>query len=65
MSRIAAVTRMPSSLFKGLSMISMGNSLPSLRSADELDAGADLLRQRVLGGAQVVGDQPLREADRE
>ena len=62
MSRIAAVTRMPSALSSGLSMISIGNSLPSLRRADQLDAGADLLRQRVLGRAQVVGDQPLGEA---
>ena len=31
MSRIAAVTRIPSALSRGLSMISMGNSLPSLR----------------------------------
>ena len=62
MSRIAAVTRMPSALSSGLSMISIGNSLPSLRRADELDAGADLLRQRVFRGAQAVGDQPLGEA---
>ena len=62
MSRIAAVTRMPSALSSGLSMISIGNSLPSLRSAIELDPGADLLRQRVRGGSQVVGDQPLGEA---
>ena len=33
MSRIAAVTRMPSALSSGLSMISIGNSLPSLRRA--------------------------------
>ena len=64
MLRIAAVTSMPSALSSGLSMISMGNSLPSLRSADQLDAGADLLGQRVFGGAQVVGDQPLGEAFR-
>ena len=64
MSRMAAVTRMPSALSSGLSMISMGNSLPSLRRADELDARADLLRQRVFGGAQAVGDQPLRKAFR-
>src|SRR5436189_160614 len=31
MSRIAAVTRVPSALSSGLSMISIGNSLPSLR----------------------------------
>ena len=31
MSRIAAVTRIPSALSSGLSMISIGNSLPSLR----------------------------------
>ena len=31
MSRMAAVTRMPSALSSGLSMISIGNSLPSLR----------------------------------
>ena len=62
MSRIAAVTRMPSALSSGLSMISIGNSLPSLRRADQLDARADLLRQRVRRGAQVVGDQPLGEA---
>ena len=46
-------------------MISIGNSLPSLRRADELDAGADLLGQGILGRAQVVGDQPLREALRD
>ena len=61
MSRIAAVTRMPSALSSGLSMISMGNSLPSLRRP-KLDPGADLLRQGLGGGAQVVGDQPLGEA---
>ena len=32
MLRIAAVTSMPSGLSSGLSMISIGNSLPSLRS---------------------------------
>jgi hypothetical protein len=31
MSRIAAVTRIPSALSSGLSMISIGNSLPSFR----------------------------------
>src|SRR3954462_2243805 len=31
MSRIAAVTRVPSALSSGLSRISIGNSLPSLR----------------------------------
>ena len=62
MSRIAAVTRMPSALSSGLSMISIGNSLPSLRRAGELDPGADLLRQRVFRGAEAVGDQPLGEA---
>ena len=65
MSRIAAVTRIPSALSSGLSMISIGNSLPSLRRADELDPGADLLGQRVGRGAQVVGDQPFREALRD
>ncbi len=60
-SRIAAVTRMPSVLSSGLSMISIGNALPFLRRADQLDPGADLLRQRVLRGAQRIGDQPLRE----
>ena len=34
MSRMAAVTRMPSVLSSGLSMISIGNSVPSLRSAE-------------------------------
>ena len=33
-----------------------------MRRAGELDPRADLLRQRVFRGAQVVGDQPLREA---
>ena len=33
MSRIAAVTRMPSALSSGLSIISIGNSLPSFRRA--------------------------------
>jgi hypothetical protein len=47
MSRIAAVTRIPSALSSGLSMISMGNSLPSFRRPDELDPRADLLRQRL------------------
>ena len=65
MSRIAAVTRMPSALSSGLSMISIGNSLPSLRRADKLDAGADLLGERVRRRAQVVGDQPLGEALRD
>ena len=31
---------------------------------DEFDPGADLLRQRVFGGAKSVGDQPFREAFR-
>ena len=61
MSRIAAVTSMPSALSSGLSMISIGNLLPSLRKADELDPGADLLRERLGRGPQVVGDQPLGE----
>ena len=65
MSRIAAVTRIPSALSSGLSMISIGNSLPSLRRADELDPGADLLGQRVGRGAQIVRDQPLGEALRD
>ena len=65
MSRMAAVTRMPSALSSGLSMISIGNSLPSLRRADELDPGADLLRERVGRGSQVVGDQPFGEALRD
>ena len=43
-------------------MISMGNSLPSLRRPDEFDAGADLLRQGLGGGAGAVGDQPFGEA---
>ena len=46
-------------------MISIGNSLPSLRRAGQLDAGADLLGQRVFGGAQIVRDQPLGEALRD
>ena len=62
MSRIAAVTRIPSALSSGLSMISMGNSLPSLRRPDELDPGTDLLRQRFGRGARAVRDQPFREA---
>ena len=36
-----------------------------LASCGELDARADLLVQRVLGGAQIVGDQPFREALRD
>ena len=40
----------------------MGNSLPSLRRADEFDAGADLLRQRFRRGSGAVGDQPFRKA---
>ena len=43
MSRIAAVTRIPSSLFSGLSMSSIGNSLPSFRCPVELDPRSDLL----------------------
>ena len=43
-------------------MISIGNSLPSLRRAGELDPRADLLRQRVLRRSKVVRDQPFREA---
>ena len=65
MSRIAAVTRMPSALSSGLSMISMGNSLPSLRRPISSMPGADLLRQRLGGGAAAVGDQPLGEALRD
>ena len=64
MLRIAAVTKVPSALSNGLSMISIGNSLPILAQRGQLDAGADLLRQRVFRGPQIVGDQPLREADR-
>ena len=33
-----------------------------LAPPDELDPGADLLRQRVCRGSQIVGDQPFREA---
>ena len=43
-------------------MISMGNSLPSLRRADELDPGADLLRQRVGSATRTVGDETFRKA---
>ena len=65
MSRMAAVTRIPSALSSGLSMISIGNSLPSLRRADEFDSRADLLRERFGGAAGAVGDQPFREAFRD
>ena len=65
MSRMAAVTRMPSALSSGLSMISIGNSRPVLAARGQLDPGPDLLGQGVLGGAQVVGDQPLGEALRD
>jgi hypothetical protein len=47
---------MPSGLSNGLSISSIGNS------RGELDPGADLLRQRFLRRAEIVGDQPLREA---
>ena len=63
MSRMAAVTRMPSALSSGLSMISIGNSLPSLRRR-ELDAGADLLRQRLpaeRGRRRSAAPQNLRD----
>ena len=65
MLRIAAVTRMPSALSSGLSMISMGNVAAVLARARQLDAGADLLRQRLGRGARAVGDQPLGEALRD
>ena len=65
MSRIAAVTRIPSALSSGLSMISIGNSLPSLRRAESSMPVPICCARRLRGGAQVVGDQSLGEALRD
>ncbi len=64
MSRIAAVTSVPSALSSGLSMISIGNSLPSFRRRDEFDPRADLLRQRFRRASRAVRDQPFRKSFR-
>ncbi len=62
MSRMAAVTRIPSALSSGLSMISIGNSAAVLAPPDELDSGTDLLCQRLGCASRAVGDEPFREA---
>ena len=53
MSRIAAVTSMPSALSERAQHDLDRKLAAVLAPPDELDAGADLLRQRVLGRAQV------------
>ena len=62
MSRMAAVTRMPSALSSGLSMISIGNSLPSLRRPDSSMPVPICCASASSVGAQRVGDQPFGEA---
>ena len=62
MSRIAAVTRMPSALSERAQHDLDGELAAVLAPPDQLDAGADLLGQRIRGGPSAVGDQPLGEA---
>ncbi len=62
MSRMAAVTRIPSGLSSGLSMISIGNVATILAPCRELDSGTDLLGQRLGRASRTVGDQPFGEA---
>ena len=65
MSRMAAVTRMPSALSSGLSMISIGNSLPSLRRPVSSMPVPICCASASSDRAQAVGDQPFGEALRE
>ncbi len=62
MSRMAAVTRMPSALRSGLNMISMGNSLPSLRRAVSSMPVPICCARGFFRGAKAIGDQAFREA---
>ena len=62
MSRIAAVTRMPSALSSGLSMISIGNSLPSLRRPMSSIPVPICCASASSAERRRVGDQPLGEA---
>jgi hypothetical protein len=64
MSRIAAVTRIPSALSSGLSMSLDRKFAAILAQRGEFDAGADLLRQRIFGGPESVGHQAFRETFR-
>ena len=61
MSRIAAVTRIPSGLSSGLNMISMGNSLPSLRRPVS-SIPVPICWASALPRFEAVGDDPFREA---
>ena len=62
MSRIAAVTRMPSALLERAQHDLDREVGAVLAQGDQLDAGPDLLGEGVLGRAEVVGDEPLGEA---
>src|SRR5208282_753203 len=62
MSRIAAVTRMPSGLSSGLSINLDGKLAAILAPPDQLNPGADLLRQSLRRASGAVGDDPFREA---
>ncbi len=62
MSRIAAVTRIPSALSSGLSMISIGNSLPSLRRPMSSIPVPICCASASAAERSAVRDQPLREA---
>jgi hypothetical protein len=64
MSRIAAVTRIPSAL-SSRAQHDLDRKLASvLPPPGELDPRADLLRQGLSGGSGPVRDQPFREAFR-
>ena len=62
MSRIAAVTRVPSALSSGLSMISIGNSLPSLRRPVSSIPPPICCAALVFRESKIVRNQSFREA---
>ena len=64
MLRIAAVTSVPSAARQRAQHDLDGKLAAILAQPDEFNPRTDLLRQRVLRGAQIVCDQPFREADR-
>jgi len=59
------VTRIPSVLSSGLSMISIGKLTPIFPQSIELNPCTDLLRQRLSRSSGTVRDQPLCEAFRD
>ena len=62
MSRIAAVTRMPSAALNRAQHDLDGELTFVLAPPRELDSRTHLLRQRLRRGSQAIGDQPFREA---